>query len=92
MQTDIFSLDDQLLYRVSTKQDGAAKTVDTTIRRAAGDVIAVLHWRSLLPDKLEGTIDEIYTPQINHCKFLRSLKYVTHMMSRTSRILTVAQT
>jgi hypothetical protein len=74
MQTDIFSLDDQLLYRVSTEQDGTAKTVDTTIGRAAGEVVAVLHWRSLLPDKLEGAMDEIFTPQINHCEFLRSLK------------------
>ena len=75
IQTDIFSPDDQLLYQVSTTQD--KKTVDTTIRHAAGEVMAVLHWRDLLSDKLEGAMDEIETPQINHCKILRSLKYVT---------------
>jgi len=78
-ETDIFSLDDQLLYQVSTKQD--RKTVDTTIRHAAGEVMAVLHWRNLLSDELEGAMDGIETPQINHCKFLRSLKPSTFEMS-----------
>lgn len=75
-KTTILSRQGQTLYRVSTAQNPDSKDIETAIQRGEGETIAVLHWRGLLPDKLESTLEEVQAPQIKYCKFLRSLKCV----------------
>jgi hypothetical protein len=74
-ETKIISDAGETLYSVTTTHSKTAHTTDTSIRKGSLDdeeLIAVLHWRNILSDKLEGVKEE--QPQIEYCKFLRSLK------------------